>query len=55
MRYFLFLCFILFPFSGGGFGKAQDDASRIRVSVVLVELNVAVTDGKGNYISGLRP
>jgi Ca-activated chloride channel homolog len=55
MKYFLFLCLILFPFSGGGFGTAQDDASRIRVSVVLVELNVAVTDGKGNYISGLRP
>jgi Ca-activated chloride channel family protein len=55
MKYVLFVCLILFPFSGGGFGKAQDDDSRIRVSVVLVELNVAVTDGKGNYISGLRP
>jgi Ca-activated chloride channel homolog len=55
MKYFLFLCLISFPFNGGGFGAAQDDASRIRVSVVLVELNVAVTDGKGGYISGLRP
>jgi len=27
----------------------------IRVSVVLVQLNVAVTDNKGNYISGLGP
>jgi|SRR5579885_166675 Ca-activated chloride channel family protein len=36
--------------------KAQEDpSSRILVNVVLVQLNVAVTDGKGNYISGLRP
>ena len=35
---------------------AQDEpSSRFRVNVVLVQLNVAVTDGKGNYISGLRP
>jgi VWFA-related protein len=55
MRYLLFLCLILFPFNSGGSGAAQDDTSRIHVSVVLVQLNVAVTDGKGNYISGLRP
>jgi Ca-activated chloride channel family protein len=51
----LFLWMISFPFTGGGFGTAQDDGSRIRVNVVLVQLNVAVTDGKGNYISGLSP
>jgi VWFA-related protein len=34
---------------------AQDESSRIRVNVVLVQLDVAVTDSKGNYISGLRP
>jgi Ca-activated chloride channel family protein len=35
---------------------AQDEAtSRFRVNVVLVELNVAVTDNKGNYITGLHP
>jgi Ca-activated chloride channel homolog len=34
---------------------AQQDASHILVNVVLVQLNVAVTDKKGNYISGLRP
>ena len=34
---------------------AQDETSRFRVNVVLVQLNVAVTDGKGNYVSGLRP
>jgi Ca-activated chloride channel homolog len=55
-KYFLFLCLLAVPFSGGGTGAAaQDDTSRIRVSVVLVQLNVAVTDNKGNYISGLGP
>jgi Ca-activated chloride channel homolog len=55
-RYFLLFCLLAIPFSGGGAGAAaQDDASRIRVSVVLVQLNVAVTDSKGNYISGLKP
>ncbi len=33
----------------------QADASRFRVQVVLVEVNVAVTDAKGNYVTGLRP
>jgi Ca-activated chloride channel family protein len=55
-RYFLLLCLLAIPFSGGGAGAAaQDDTSRIRVSVVLVQLNIAVTDNKGNYISGLGP
>ena len=55
-KYFLLLCLLAVPFSGGGAGAAaQDDSSRIRVSVVLVQLNVAVTDNKGNYISGLKP
>ena len=35
---------------------AQDEeASRFRMNVVLVELEGAVTDNKGNYITGLRP
>src|SRR5882757_1357 len=55
-RYFLLLWLSSFPLCGGGSGAAaQDDGSRIRVNVVLVQLNVAVTDGKGNYISDLRP
>ncbi len=55
-KYFLLLCLLAIPFPGGGAGAAaQDDTSRIRVSVVLVQLNVAVTDNKGNYISGLVP
>jgi VWFA-related protein len=35
--------------------SAQDQSSNFRVNVVLVQLNVAVTDRKGNYIAGLRP
>src|ERR1700724_3509248 len=55
-KYLLLFCLLAIPFSGGGAGAAaQDDASRIRVSVVLVQLNVAVTDNKGNYITGLKP
>ncbi|MFP5204918.1 MAG: VWA domain-containing protein [Acidobacteriota bacterium] len=34
---------------------AQDDASHLQVNVDLVQLNVAVTDRKGNYIAGLKP
>ena len=55
-RYLLFLCSVLFPFQGGSRGAAQEEAgSKIQVNVVLVQLNVAVTDSKGNYISGLKP
>jgi Ca-activated chloride channel homolog len=53
-RYLLLLCFLALPLSGGG-AAPQEDNSRIRVSVVLVQLNIAVTDNKGNYISGLGP
>lgn len=35
--------------------SAQDETSRFRVNVVLVQLNIAVTDSKGNYVTGLRP
>jgi Ca-activated chloride channel homolog len=40
---------------GGPQFPAQDDATHLRVTVNLVQLNVAVTDSKGNYISGLKP
>ena len=40
---------------GAASATGQDDASRLRVQVVLVELNIAVTDSKGNYINGLKP
>src|SRR5579863_1124613 len=39
----------------GSWTAAQDDPTHLRVNVVLVQLNVAVTDDKGNYITGLRP
>ena len=35
--------------------SAQDDQGQIRVNVNLVQLNVAVTDHDGNYVTGLRP
>ena len=34
---------------------AQDESGNFHVNVVLVQLNVAVTDHKGNYIAGLKP
>lgn len=49
----LLLSSVLF-INGGREISAQDD-SKILVNVVLVQLNVAVTDKKGNYISGLKP
>jgi VWFA-related protein len=55
-KYLLLLGFLALPLSGARTtASAQEDTSRIRVSVVLVQLNVAVTDNKGNYISGLKP
>jgi Ca-activated chloride channel family protein len=35
--------------------SAQQDTTRFRVVVNLVQLNVAVTDNKGNYVPGLHP
>ena len=34
---------------------AQDEPTHLRVNVVLVQLSIAVTDRKGNYVAGLRP
>jgi Ca-activated chloride channel homolog len=44
---------LLLPSSGSQ--PAAQDPMQLRVNVVLVELNVAVTDSKGNYVTGLRP
>jgi VWFA-related protein len=33
----------------------QEDSTRLRVVVSLVQLNVAVTDNKGKYVTGLHP
>jgi Ca-activated chloride channel homolog len=55
-RYFLSLSFLLGFFSGPGpWALAQKDKPNIRVVVNMVQLNVAVTDNKGNYVTGLRP
>jgi Ca-activated chloride channel family protein len=55
-RFVVSLCCFLILFLGGKLPTAgQEDSSSIRVNVVLVQLNVAVTDSKGNYISGLGP
>jgi VWFA-related protein len=35
--------------------SAQQDGTQFRVVVDLVQLNVAVTDNKGNYVIGLKP
>ncbi|MBV8893069.1 MAG: VWA domain-containing protein [Acidobacteria bacterium] len=35
--------------------SAQKDESHIHVVVDMVQLNVAVTDNNGNYVTGLRP
>jgi Ca-activated chloride channel homolog len=35
--------------------EAQDDDSAVRVIVNMVQLNVAITDKKGDYVTGLRP
>src|ERR1700743_1006311 len=56
-RIVLFIGLVLLPLSMDNTraAAAQDAASSIRVSVVLVQLSVAVTDRKGNYVSGLHP
>jgi Ca-activated chloride channel family protein len=36
-------------------GLAQENGPDIQVTVDMVQLNVAVTDSKGNYVTGLRP
>jgi Ca-activated chloride channel homolog len=50
----LFLCLFLGPCCGS-WTAAQETEPHIRVVVNLVQLNVAVTDSKGNYVTGLPP
>src|SRR5580693_7075069 len=53
---FLFLALVLTLFSSPGIRVvAQESAPNIRVVVDMVQLSVAGTDNKGNYITGLRP
>jgi Ca-activated chloride channel family protein len=47
---------VLTLFSGpGAWVVAQESEPNIRVVVDMVQLNVAVTDNKGNYVTGLHP
>jgi VWFA-related protein len=54
-RHFLLLLIPLGLCSNVGTRATAQDDGRIRVTVNLVQLNVAVTDSKGRYISGLNP
>lgn len=58
-RYLLVPCLLLDLFFAAVFSTAAQDArlggTVFRVTVDMVQLNVAVTDGKGNYITGLHP
>src|SRR5579864_5339315 len=55
-NYFPLVVFALTLFSSPGTRMAaQEGAPNIHVVVDMVQLNVAVTDNKGNYITGLRP
>lgn len=54
-RHLLCLGLVLGLVPGGTWTAAQEEEPHIRVVVDLVQLNVAVTDSKGNYITGLHP
>src|SRR5580704_2153505 len=58
-RYFALLAIALAVIAAVGATAArlhaQQDGTRFRISVDLVQLNVAVTDNKGNYVTGLKP
>jgi len=56
MRYALFIAIVtgtvLVPLPPGA---AQESTPSVRVAVELVQLDVAVTDNRGNYVTGLKP
>src|ERR1700732_4793483 len=51
----LSLCFFLGLFLGYATGVEAQERPDLHVVVNMVQLNVAVTDKKGNYVTGLRP
>jgi len=51
----LYAVTLVFLCGSGIPAEPQEEEHHIRVVVDLVQLNVAVTDNKGNYITGLRP
>src|SRR5271166_3155733 len=55
-RFSLFLSLPLVVLLGSvNRAPAQEAETKIRVEVNMVQLNVAVMDSKGNYVTGLRP
>src|SRR6202045_5546643 len=55
-QFSLFLLVVLAVFVGSiNRAMAQEAETKIRVEVNMVQLNVAVMDSKGNYVTGLRP
>jgi Ca-activated chloride channel family protein len=55
-RYAVSCCLVIALMSGSGARlSAQESGPHIHVVVNLVQLNVAVTDKNGNYVTGLRP
>lgn len=55
-RFLLILLFFVVVLSGTvNRGTAQETETKIRVEVDMVQLNVAVMDKNGNYVTGLRP
>src|ERR1700739_4129404 len=54
-RFLLSICVPLVLCSGGGARMHGQEGADLRVVVSMVQLNVAVTDKNGGYITGLRP
>src|ERR1700680_5161400 len=58
-RHVLLVIILLFSFSGFAVWMSaqnrEQNSNVIRVTVAMVQLNVAVTDTKGDYVTGLRP
>src|ERR1700682_3848982 len=56
-KQFFFFVLVLMVVLVGSVNRApaQEAETKIRVEVNMVQLNVAVIDNKGNYVTGLRP
>jgi Ca-activated chloride channel family protein len=54
-RLLVWFCFGIWLFTARAVNTQEPLNSQIRVVVDLVQLNVAVTDSHGNYVTGLRP
>src|SRR5580765_9010455 len=56
-KQFLFVLVVVsgFLLTSTRWTAAQEGETSIRVEVDMVQLNVAVMDSKGNYVTGLKP